>query len=152
MPINILADGSFRGAEEESSYGMGGMAPVEIGNGKVGQRIFYSSLCSISERLLVVDCNSLEGIVIDGVLDEYGERAHGGFPPVSVDMLYPPRGKIRLTKSVTISDLAAVSLAEGYDFTTDLQAAFATKKKKNRYNSFNGCKIFYPDSPGAKTK
>ena len=100
----------------------------------------------------MVDCLSLEGILIDGLEVRNGGYIGGAGPDVIVDLLYSPKGKIRLTKSVTIEKLAAVSRAEGYDFTTNLQAAFATEKKKNRYNPFNGCKIFYPDSPGARTK
>jgi hypothetical protein len=151
-PISIMPDGSFDHAEEDQGYGMGGRVPIDIGNGKVGQRLVYSDpSCSFPERLLVVDCTSLDGIVIDGLVD-FDEPGLGGGNSYSVDLLYPPKGKIRLTKSVTIGELAAVSRAEDYDFTTDLQAAFATKKKKNRYNPFNACKIFYPDSPGAKTK
>jgi hypothetical protein len=150
MPILIMQDGSFKWAGEELWDSKEGSAPFDVGNGKVGQKLYRGDgNCNQMEFLLVVDCISVEHIVIEGLDDQKGLISPYS---TSVDLLYPPKGKIRLTESVTISDLAEVSGDEGYTFTTDLQSALETKKKRNRYNPFNGCKIFYPDSPGAKTK
>jgi len=150
MPISIMRDGSFKRAGEEVWDWIDGSAPFDVGNGKVGQELYRGDgNCNHMELLLVVDCISVEHIVIEGV---DGQKGLISPYSTSVDLLYPPTGKIRLTESVTISELAEVSGAQGYTFETDLQSALETKKKRNRYNPFNGCKIFYPGSPGAKTK
>jgi len=145
-PIKILSDGSFTEAEESSLSSLSGKAPIDIGKGKIGQRITFSGPCDFVEYLLVVDCFSLETIVIEGlpnpeVINEYSSP--------EIFRLYPPHGKIRLTKSVTVAELAAISAAEGYEYETDLQKALGVKKKKNAYNPFAGCKVLYPDSLGA---
>lgn len=151
-PIKIFSDGSFDEAGDDFYGTLSGKAPVDIGEGKIGQRIIVGDFCSYGERLLVVDCISLQAIVIYGREDPDDPGFDGGMPPDKLAMLYSPHGKIRLTKSVTIEELAAISNAEGYKYDADPPKTFASVKKKNRYNPFNGCKIFYPDSPGAKAK
>lgn len=84
-------------------------------------------------------------IVIEGLPDPEAI----GYSYYEIFRLYPPDGKIRLTKSVTVAELAAISAAEGYEYETDPQKAFAVKNKKNTYNPFTGCKVLYPESPGA---
>ena len=146
-PINILSDGSFDEAGE--FYGsISGKAPLDIGKGKIGQRITYSGPCDFVEYLLVVDCISLETIVIEGLPNP---KAGYAYSSPEIFRLYPPDGKIRLTKSVTIAKLAAISAAEGYEYETDLRKVkvLAVKKKKNVYNPFTGCKVLYPESLGA---
>jgi len=145
-PINILSDGSFNKAEESSLSSISGKAPVDIGKGKIGQRITFAGPCGFAEYLLVVDCISLETIVIEGLPNP---EVINGISSPEVFRLYPPHGKIRLTKSVTVAELAAISAAEGYEHDTDLQKVLAVKKKKNAYNPFTGCKVLYPESPGA---
>jgi len=70
-------------------------------------------------------------------------------PPGTARMLYPPHGEIRLTETVTIAQLIATSEAEGYQYVTDARKALFLEKKQNAYNPFTGCKVLYPDSPGA---
>ena len=149
-PINILSDGSFNKAEESSLSSISGKAPVDIGRGKIGQRITFAGPCGFAEYLLVVDCISLETIVIKGLQDPEA-IVHGYYSSPEIFRLYPPHGKIRLTRSVTVAELAAISAAEGYEYETDMQKVkvLAVKKKKNAYNPFTGCKVLYPESPGA---
>ncbi len=45
-PINILSDGSFNKAEESSLGSISGKAPVDIGRGKIGQRITFAGPCA----------------------------------------------------------------------------------------------------------
>ena len=148
-PIKINSDGSFEEAGNDFYASLSGKAPVDIGGGKIGQRIVVGGFCSYDERLLVVDCTSLEMIVIYGREDPDDPGIGGGMPPDKLAMLYPPHGKIRLTKSVTVAELAEISAAEGYEYETNPQTAFAVKRKRNTYNPFTGCKVLYPDSPGA---
>jgi hypothetical protein len=149
-PIQINADGSFSQAEEYRYERIYGDAPQDIGGGKIWQRIIDAGACSGSESLLVVDCIFLETIVINGLVDPDKPFINGGGPEADIAMLYPPRGKIRLSQSVTIAELAAISVAEGYEYETDPKKAFAVKRQRNAYNPFTGCKVLYPESLGAK--
>jgi hypothetical protein len=148
--IKIAKDGSFTKAEDNFYSSYQGMAVLDLGSGKFGQRLRHGDFCSYFERLLVVDCEATQLIVIDGRVNPKKPDDFGGGPSSVVKMLYPPNGKVRLNEKTTIAGLVALSKAEGYDYQTDVQAAFGGGKKKNRYNPFNGCKLFYPDSAGAK--
>jgi hypothetical protein len=148
-PITIAADGSFTNGGDSYSYDFVGRPVVDLGGGRIGQRLRYNSFCGYAEQLLVVDCNTTEIIVVDGRVDPENPDDFGGGPSTTIDMLYPPNGNIRLTRAITVSDLVQIARSEGYEFETDLLVAFGGGKKKNRYDPFNGCKIFYPDSAGA---
>ncbi len=151
-PIKIFSDGSFEEAGDFYSRvytSLSGNAPLDIGGGKFEQKITYSAVCTTNEAVLVVDCNSLETILIKGAFDPEAPEYHGGMPPGTARMLYPPHGEIRLTETVTIAQLIATSEAEGYQYVTDARKALFLEKKQNAYNPFTGCKVLYPDSPGA---
>jgi hypothetical protein len=151
-PIKIFSDGSFEEAGDfYSSFlytSVSGNAPLDIGGGKFEQKIKYSLAWSTREAVLVVDCSSLETILIKGAFDPEA-ASYGGGPPLTTRMLYPPHGKIRLTETVTIAQLAATSESEGYQYVTDARKPLFLEKKQNAYNPFTGCKVLYPDSPGA---
>ncbi|MCX7299744.1 MAG: hypothetical protein NTX73_05075 [Rhodobacterales bacterium] len=148
-PITIAADGSFTNGGEIFGFDLVGRPVVDIGDGKIGQRLRREGLCRIQEQLLVVDCNTTEIIVVDGRVDPDHSLDLGMGRSTTIDMLYPPYGKIRLTRAITVSDLVQIARSEGYEFETDLLVAFGGGKKKNRYDPFYGCEIFYPDSAGA---
>jgi hypothetical protein len=148
-PITIAADGSFTKGGDSYGFDLVGRPIVDMGDGRIGQRLRRESACRYDEKLLVVDCNTTEIIVIDGRVDPDNQDSFGMGPSTTIDMLYPPYGKIRLTRSITVSDLVQIARSEGYEFETDLLVAFGGGKKKNRYDPFNGCEIFYPDSAGA---
>jgi hypothetical protein len=147
--IAIATDGSFTNGEDNYYSSSIGLAVVDVGDGKIGQRLRVNHFCGYLESLLVVDCNTEDLIVISGRVDPDNPNDFGGGPSTTVDMLYPPDGKVALTRSTTIDDLVQISNAEGYGFETDPEVAFGGGKKRNRYNPFSGCGLFYPDSAGA---
>ena len=149
-PISIASDGSFKDAGDDVYVSLTGNAVLDIGGGKIGQRLLAASGCSHAERLLVVDCDTAEMIVISGRADPGLPVDLGAQPSTTVSMLYPPHGNVRLTRRTTIDGLVTLSKAQGYAFETDLGSAFGGGKKKNLYNPFHGCGLFYPDSAGAK--
>jgi hypothetical protein len=149
-PIRVHPDGSFDRAEDQFYFTESGLPVVDVGSGKVGQRIRTESFCGSGEKLLLVDCIAAKLIVIDGQVNPAKPDDFGGGPSNSVDMLYPPHGRIRLTKSTSIAGLVQVATKAGYEFETDPAVAFEMKNKKNRYDPFTGCRLFYPESAGAK--
>ena len=147
--ISVSKDGSFENAEDNFYQTITGAAVLDIGGGKIGQRIRLDHFCGYGEKLLVVDCTAAKLIVIQGRVNPDQLDDFGGGPSYSVTMLYPPQGKVRLSPKTTIDILVNLSKSEGYEFETDPEVAFGGGKKKNRYNAFGGCQLFYPDSLAA---
>ena len=150
-PIGVAADGSFKLAGETFGQEEVGRPVVDIGNEKIGQRLIAYVGCGEFQRLLVADCAKGDLVVIKGLpVPEIPLNDSGGGPIYTIDLLYPPAGKIRLSKSVTVAGLVSVAKRAGYEYEIDAAKAFAKMKKKNRYNPYSGCKLFYPESLGAK--
>ena len=134
--IAIHPDGSFENAGDFDNAGYFVGAPiVDLGKGRIGQKLAQSTDCFPIESLLYVDCNSGETILVQG--DEFGIR----------EIQYP-NGPIRLSK-MSVSDVAKVAQANDYPFTVDVLGSVEKMKKKNRYDPFFGCNLFYPESKGA---
>lgn len=151
-PISISPDGSFENASINDNYrSYGGKPIVDVGNGRVAQRLYFSNVvCTRGERLLFVDCMTLEMIIVEGI-DRHveGEMEIAGFFGTSITNIQQPIGPIRLSR-MTVGQVAAISKEHGYDFTVDVRGELAKMRKKNRFDPLMGCKIFYPDSEGAK--
>ena len=47
--------------------------------------------------------------------------------------------------------IAEIAKKNEYTFTVDVIGRLSEMKRKNRYDPLNGCKIYYPDSLGAKS-
>ena len=145
-PISVAPDCSFSGAEDHQWRSLRGGPAVDLGGEAVGQRIEFFS-CSITESLLVVDCQNREMISI------FGEPVHpAGVVPnhYSVDLLYPPGGAIQLTSETTVGQLVVISEAEGYSYHTNVLDRLNRMEPHNRYDPYCGCRLFYPESAGAQ--
>lgn len=128
-----------------------GAVPVNIGGGRIGQRITRGFGCGHDEEIWIVDCHSGAEIGIAGPqADDMNQSRRA-------DLLYPPHGALRLTAGVTVPDIAAVAAREGYDHWPDilahLRAAYSVANpalaRMNGPDPACGCRIFYPDSPQA---
>ena len=86
-------------------------------------------------------------IQVGGTLTD--DMVPGGHIASSITEIQHPKGPIRLSK-MSVSEVAAVAKAYDYTFTVDVMGEIGKMRKKNRYDPFMGCKIFYPDSIGAK--
>lgn len=121
-----------------------GHAVMDIGGGRVAQVVsgLPDSYCPNNERLLFIDCTTSEAILLQG-------RSKGeGL--LTVRQIQPPYGPIGLTKDITVGEVAAIATKHEISFTRDLEVMNANVIKRMRVNPYQGCKIFYPDSPGAK--
>ncbi|MES2433883.1 MAG: hypothetical protein V4586_08680 [Pseudomonadota bacterium] len=147
--IAIEANGSFSYAADADGIGIDrGMPVMDVGNGRVGQRIFTMG-CFQSETLLFVDCNTKEMIEVEGV-EPKSEVDTYGMSDRLIDLIQYPKGPIRVSK-MTVGQVAAVAQKHGYTFTVNVMEKLEKMRKKNRYDPFMGCKIYYPDSEGAKS-
>jgi len=150
-PVQINADCSFAHAEEEHFMHLSGRAPLDLKNGRVGQRWMHGSgACASGESLVVADCFELEIVRIFGQPDPENPMVMGGGGMMtSVDFLYPPAGKVRLTPTTTVGDLIVLAEREGYDYATNVAGFVAGLKPINRFDPFCGCTLYYPGSVGA---
>ena len=147
-PIEVAPDCSFTEADQYPGQTISASHAQDAGNGRLGQVVTTYQACGIYQSLLFVDCTSAEARLID---------APEGNPPVSfggaanreIKDLYAPRGKLRLMTDSDIPQLVAQARKHGYDHTTDAASRMKDWKKRNRYDPFCGCKLFYPESAGA---
>ncbi len=150
-PVRIASDCSFERAEKEHFNYLSGRTPLDLKNGRVGQRWEHGTLgCASGESLVVADCFELEIVRIFGQPDPVNPvMMGGGYVQNSVDFLYPPSGKVRLTPTTTVGDLIVLAEAEGYEYRTNVVGFAKGLKPINRFDPFCGCKLFYDGSPGS---
>ncbi|MFZ0097919.1 MAG: hypothetical protein WAK98_05515, partial [Gemmobacter sp.] len=102
------------------------------------------------QRLLFVDCNALEAIFVEGIEDPDAVSIAGRGANRSIAEIQYPKGPISFTKDTTVSKVEAIAKKHGFRYSRDVYGDYDFLSKKKRYNPYQGCKIFYPDSPGAK--
>jgi hypothetical protein len=117
---------------------------VDLGGGRVGQRITRGFGCGYDEFVQVVDCNSRSGVILFGVRVEDMNQSR------RADLLYDRNGGgLRLTPETEIIDILAVAVREGYDYQSNLNTWLDEIAPWGRPNLFCGCQVFYPGSAGA---
>lgn len=120
---------------------MSGTAAVNIGGGRIGQRVSQGFGCGWDEEIWIVDCNSGEMIGINGPQAEADMNQSR-----RASLLYPPEGALQLTPDTKVADITAVAAREGYDYWTDFTARLAQINGPTPPDPACGCRIFYPDS------
>lgn len=115
-----------------------GGASVDLGNGFVGQ--------NIERSVNVVDCNNRTGINISGPV--VGMTSCG--PSIDVDKIWPlPPGLVPKVEG-RLAELAIRASRRDLAVQYDLNERFKADRRKDRFSQLCGCKLYYPDSPGAK--
>jgi hypothetical protein len=145
--IDIAADGSFVEAGRIWSGSIDGGPVTDLGKGRVAQKITLSFACDTHESLLFVDCRTGQTITL---LGQYvAEESFGGGSTTRIDRLQAPKGAIRWSKVDTLDNLAKVAARNGYEIGRDATEEVAAMRRRDRYDPYNGCKMFYSDSAGA---
>ena len=148
--IRVAADCSFSEAGDHYENNLTGNKAINIGGGRIGQKVESYHACRTDERLIFVDCTTAQGVFVEGIVDPKNALDFGSGPSTSIAMIQRPRGPLRLTASTTVAEVVATAKRAGLSHTTDLAADLSGMKKRNRYNPFCGCAVFYPGSAGAK--
>jgi hypothetical protein len=164
-PIAVSPDGSFRDGNYRLEISgqffkpnIDGGPIRNIGGGRIGQRQVELAGCSSADRLLFVDCTTGEAIIIWGipVLEPVDLGDGTSFVCVeggscsSIALLQPPFGPISLSSETKVSQVRAIAEVEGYGMVTDVSGELKGVRRRDRYDPFLGCKLFYPDSAGAQ--
>jgi hypothetical protein len=122
-----------------------GAAVVDIGGGKIGQKLEINLYCGTAEELMFVDCTRGEVVTLAGGYS----GSEGGVSNSSIALIQAPQGPISLRPSTTVAGLAALAESNGIAYSLSTLANLAAQKQTNQFDPFCGCKIFYPDSAGA---
>ncbi len=141
-PATFGADCSFSVPGAVTYYtDTSGTAVVNIGGGRIGQRVSKGFGCGFDEEVWIVDCNSGEMVGINGpqAAEEVNQSRRA-------DLLYPPVGALQLTPGTTVPDIVALATREGYDHWTDFSGRLAQISGQTPPDPACGCRIFYPDS------
>lgn len=151
-PIKVSEDCSFSRAGDGWADTLSGTKATDNGVGRVGQR-WISGGCGNYESIVIADCNSREIIRVSGLCtprhkDDEGIKLSRFV--TSATLLFPPHGELRLNSKTVFGDVVRMSQDNGYKYTTAVSEQIAAMRRRNRIDPFCGCKIFYPDSAGAK--
>lgn len=140
------ADCSFMIPGETTYYtDVTGAVPVDIGGGRIGQRITRGFGCGWDEEVWIVDCNSGEMVAVEG------QPIQDMNDSLRVDLLYPSQGgALRLTAETTVTQILALAAREGYNLHFNLSGYVGDRSGPNGADPTCGCARFYPDSTGAR--
>ncbi|CAN1566784.1 hypothetical protein MCELHM10_02954 [Paracoccaceae bacterium] len=151
--ISVAADCSFEdpyverfGLEHTRNARSGGPA-VDVGNGRIAQKIVSSEVCFPFEHLLVVDCNSGESTLILGAPKPEAEGSYLG--GAYIEYIQPPNGPISLGPQTTVDALIATARSNELEVVEDARTFLEGTRKRDRYDIGCGCDLYYPQSPGA---
>lgn len=154
--ISIKPDCSFTDGLIDRNPGSGyftvdtrsGGPVVNVGKGRVAQKIVTSEICGPSEYLLFVDCGSGESAMIAGAPPPEAEGSTlGGF---FIRYIQKPYGPIALYDRTTVAELTATAKANGLELLGDPVSELAGTRKRDRYDYACGCKLYYPESVAAR--
>ncbi|MEP1963842.1 hypothetical protein [Tateyamaria sp.] len=149
QPVAFADDGSFENAGRGRwGYAFGGRV-VDVGNGRVAQRITIGPrFCTQLQSLFFMDCTRNESIVFEGRLRDPDVGIAG--PPLSfIRDIQPPHGPIALTRSSTVESLSDIATENDIEFVTDAKDFFEENRLMKRIDLRRACRIFYPDTAGA---
>ena len=144
-----FSDCSFNGGGNNHYFS--GDPAVDIGAGKITQKIVSNPTCPYQEHLLIADCGTGKIVVIDGILDpeitkelaSSGAYMLGG--DYKTEYLFAPYGPVRISQNTQVEKLASNLKADGISTTENLRELIASFKRKNRFDLMCGCKLFYPE-------
>jgi hypothetical protein len=145
--IAYANDGSFKNGGEYDE--VNGKAVFDLQGGRFGQVIGRSGPCQYFESLLLADCNAVKITVVDyfpGIPRDEPVILQGGF---TVDDLLPPNGLLANVSDKTIPEMRRYLIQNGAGDANGILNANTEEKPRDRFNPFQGCKVLYPESPGA---
>ncbi|WP_282119189.1 hypothetical protein [Ruegeria atlantica] len=164
--LEVETSCAFKNAGHGRHYSFSGEPVVDFGNGRVGQRLISGDLCHSRQNLYFPDCSLGESIIITGKrigpLKTDGEIETENSGPktlsapnstkVSHELTLEPLGPVRISAQTTVTEVLDIATKNNYRATfliSEFFQAFAPTTHRH-LDSACGCKLYYPDSPGAK--
>lgn len=144
-PIEVSADCSFEHAGLQNEHA-GGPAN-DLGNGRISQNL------GSEYEVMVADCETKQAILLSSptkVVNDVCGPTDVWLGPVS-----GPKGYLTLKEGETLEDLVRIAKARSVKVNVDAGSINIDPwgdvvRRREFVNLFCGCKLYYPDSPGAK--
>ena len=153
--ISIGPDCSFQDEFVERNRGSGyfttdsrsGGPVMDVGNGRIAQKVVASEVCSPIETLLFVDCTTGQSVLIYGEPEPNveGGSLNGRF----IKFIQKPYGPISITPQSEVDELINTAKTNDLRVIEDAKTFLEGKRKRDRYDFACGCKLYYPDSIAA---
>lgn len=148
--LRVAEDCSFKnGARNDRFLSYSAEKAVDIGNGRIGQKLRFGTGCGPSERLLFMNCTTGSGVVVWGIGS--GDPSYDHVFGTSIARIQHPEGPIGLTRETDVKDVVNVAEVSGFHYLVDLKSHFSRSKYHKRIPYACGCNLYYPDTPGAKS-
>ncbi|SFJ27980.1 hypothetical protein [Jannaschia pohangensis] len=146
-PVEVTAQCAFTNGG--GSDNLSGGDAVDLGNGRVAQSLLYNNVA-----VLVSDCQSREATMFYAPVDE----SKGPFTtcgPTDFLTTLGPDAIVDLSAGATLTELVEIVTPAGLRETDPIRALNTAPwgkpvPRKDRIDLLCGCKLFYPDSPGAR--
>jgi len=147
QPVEVTAQCAFsKGGVNDD---LRGDDAVDLGGGRVAQNLFYNNFA-----VLVSDCESREATMFYAPVDE----SKGPFSTCGPDDFLPTLGPdaiVDLAAGATLTELVEIVKPAGLREADPIRALNTAPwgkavPRKDRIDLLCGCKVFYPDSPGAR--
>lgn len=119
---------------------------VDVGNGRIAQKVTASAMCGPREALLFVDCTTGQSVLIYG---KYAPDDEGGFNGSFIKFIQKPYGPIRITPQSEVDELINTAKTNDLGVEEDAKTFLEGERKRDRYDFACGCKLYYPDSVAA---
>ncbi len=152
FPISRGQYCSFAFAGEYDDYF--GTPVTKIKSGLLVQTVHKVDACSPETNLMITDCQNAKAVLLlgNGPYPEEGQAHIAGFTPNLIGHHLAPEGPLELAEIDNIEDLRANASEIGlrsYD-KSEFDEFYEYRMGNDTLDAFCGCKIYYPDSPGAK--
>lgn len=132
---------------------------IDLGNGLI-QQVLGEQFTGESDqsRVFIADCNIREVTILRGKVTSTAETSCG--PIDTYADLVGPNAMMKFEGSASYKDLVDLALSKGvteispseffFKFSKDWETELYPVGRKDQFDLLCGCKIYYPDSLGAK--
>jgi hypothetical protein len=152
-PVTTLPDCSFNGAGERN---LSAGRAINLGDGRIYQQgpIYWASDYVEGGEVLVVDCNTLETVVLKGQALVDSSCGPVRYPLAIVDSIADLTEGDSLTELVDFVERNGGIALDAGDYFNETYLAddggySVANLPADSVDLLCGCNIFYPDSPGA---
>ena len=151
--IFVRVDGDFQyAAGGDRVQNFTGRSVVNIGGGRVAQRITRGEGCGTIEQLVLADCSTTEVVSFYGREDPKRDPNAPLIATNSVvrtEFIQPPYSPIAFTAESTIQDAIVMARSGDVRQNSRFLDQISRMRPNNRFDPFFGYAPFYPDLPGA---
>ncbi|WP_147235135.1 hypothetical protein [Ruegeria sp. A3M17] len=140
--VNMSRDCSFVGGGRDDF--LGGEPAQDLGAGRISQVVSDFG----AETAVVSDCETGEQVQVNGFWREAESAACQS--STKVVRYLKPNGSLDLSLGASIKELSSEIVSLGYSVRQGVTFDDRRARPRDYPDFFCGCKLYYPDSPGAK--